>query len=72
MISNITDILGLAVIWIYTICVIPAVLFTYMQEKSGMKIEDAPNKGLGILYHFLTVWIIMPVFIYTLIIKSKK
>lgn len=72
MISNITDILGLAVIWIYTICVIPAVLFTYMQEKSGMKIEDAPNKWLGILYHFLTVWIIMPVFIYTLIIKSKK
>lgn len=72
MISSLVDMLGIVIIMIYAICILPALFFTYIQERLGMKIEDAPNKWLGILYHFLTVWIIMPMFIFTLITKSKK
>lgn len=59
------------IIWVYIIAIIPAVYFTYRQEKSGMKINDAPNKVLGIIFHFITVWLIVPYFFINLIFKKK-
>ena len=72
MISSLVDMLGMAIIMIYAICILPAFFFTYIQERLGMKIEDAPNKWLGILYHFLTVWVVMPLFFYRLVTKNRK
>jgi hypothetical protein len=72
MISSLVDMLGMAIIMIYAICILPALFFTYIQERLGMKIEDAPNKWLGILYHFLTVWVVMPLFFYRLVTKNRK
>ena len=51
------------IIWVYGICFIPAVIFTYSQERMGMVIKDAPNRLLGIIFHFLTVWLIVPGFL---------
>lgn len=72
MISSLVDMFGTVFIIIYVICILPALFFTYIQEKAGMKIEDAPNKWLGILYHFLTVWVVMPLFFYRLVTKNRK
>lgn len=72
MISSLVDVLGMAIVVIYVICILPALFFTYIQEKAGMKIQDAPNKWLGILYHFITIWLVMPLFFYKLITKNIK
>lgn len=58
VISTISNI----IIWVYVIAIIPAIFFTYMQEKSGMKVQNAPNKFIGIIHHFITVWLIVPFF----------
>lgn len=51
------------VFWVYILCIPLALYFTYQQEKMDMKIKDAPNRVLGLIYHFLTVWFITPLFI---------
>lgn len=56
----------------YVIAIIPAIFFTYHQEKLGMRIQDAPNRFLGIIYHFLTVWLITPFFFYYFFKNNKK
>lgn len=48
----------------YVLCIFPAIFFTYHREKQGFKIQNAPNRLLGILYHFIKVWLITPFFIY--------
>lgn len=60
------------VIVVYIIAIIPAIFFTYKQEKLGMKIQDAPNKFLGIIYHFISIWLIIPFFFYHFIKNNKK
>lgn len=60
------------IIWAYIITIIPAIFFTYQQEKAGMKIQDAPNRLIGIIYHFFTVWIIIPFFFYHFFKNNRK
>ena len=69
---EILRIIAIVVIGIYAICFLPAVFFTREQEKTGMRIESAPNRLLGLIFHFLTVWVIMPGFIVHQIINIIK
>lgn len=69
---TVVSFLSKAVIVVYIISIIPAILFTYHQEKNGMKIQDAPNRLLGIIYHFFTIWIIIPFFFYHFFFKNNK
>lgn len=57
----------------YVISIIPAIFFTYMQEKEGMKVQNAPNKLTGIIHHFITIWLIVPFFfVYYFMNKNNK
>lgn len=60
------------VFWIYLICFPFAVILTVIREHQNYQIKDAPNKVLGFIYHLLTVWLILPVFITSKIIKFAK
>lgn len=47
----------------YLISIPFSIFFVIAQRKMGMKIEGAPNQFMGILFQFLTVWLITPVFL---------
>lgn len=68
---NVIHIISTVIFWIYGISFIPAILFTYYQEVNNMKIEDAPNRFLGLVFHFLTVWFITPFFFFHMISKRR-
>lgn len=68
---NTVNIISSIIFWIYGIAVIPAIFFTYKQEKAGMKIQDAPNRFIGIIFHFITVWLIVPFFFFNYFKKNK-
>lgn len=52
----------------YGLCLIPALYFTYQQYKTGI----AQSTGLGKISHFLSVWLITPVFVLIMIYKFIK
>lgn len=72
MIMTLITFISKVVVVVYIISIIPAIFFTYEQEKLGMKIQDTPNKFLGIVYHFISVWLITPFFFYNLFKNNKK
>nr|DAU11017.1 MAG TPA: hypothetical protein [Caudoviricetes sp.] len=51
--------------WIYLILFPFALILTVIREYQTYSIKDAPNKVLGFIYHLLTVWLILPIFIIT-------
>lgn len=55
--------------WIYLILFPFALILTVIREYKTYSIKDAPNKVLGFIYHLLTVWLILPIFIISKIIK---
>nr|DAE96647.1 MAG TPA: hypothetical protein [Caudoviricetes sp.] len=55
--------------WIYLILFPFALILTVVREHQNYSISDAPNKVLGFVYHLLTVWLILPIFIISKIIK---
>lgn len=57
---------------IYLICLIPAIIFTRDMIRRDMTIDDAPNKVLGCIFHFITAWAITPWFFVYLIITTIK
>lgn len=59
---NVINTLSTIIVLGYAISIIPAIFFTYMQEKEGMKVQNAPNRLIGIIHHFITVWLIVPFF----------
>lgn len=55
--------------WIYLILFPFALILTVIREYQNYNIKDAPNKVFGFIYHLLTVWLILPIFIISKIIK---
>lgn len=49
-----------------------AILLTILRERMGIRSNDAPNRFLGILFHFITVWWITPVYFVLMIIYVIK
>lgn len=47
---------------IYMIHLPAAIIITHQQRKMGMKIDNAPNKWLGIIFQLITVWAILPIY----------
>lgn len=60
------------VLWIYLICLPISLILTVIREYQNYKIKDAPNKVLGFIYHFITVWLITPFFVVHLVINKIR
>lgn len=55
--------------WIYLILFPFALILTVVREHQNYSINDASNKVIGFVYHLFTVWLILPIFIISKIIK---
>nr|DAW38415.1 MAG TPA: hypothetical protein [Caudoviricetes sp.] len=60
------------VFWIYLICLPISLILTVIREYQSYKIKDAPNKVLGFIYHFITVWLITPFFVVHLVTNKIR
>lgn len=60
------------VLWIYLICLPISLILTVIREYQNYKIKDAPNKVLGFIYHFITVWLITPFFVVYLVTNKIR
>lgn len=60
------------VLWIYIICLPISLILTVIREYQDYKINDAPNKVLGFIYHFITVWLITPFFVVHLVTNKIR
>lgn len=60
------------VLWIYLICLPISLILTVIREYQNYKVKDAPNKVLGFIYHFITVWLITPFFVVHLVTNKIR
>lgn len=51
----------------YLICIIPSLLLTWSREHSGITLNINSSYYVRVFLHFISVWLIMPIFLIYLI-----